>query len=182
MCIVVKPASQPAMLAAALLCMDWTAHPLPCPPCAPAQGGTLVLAGAMSAGALVSFMLFQQSLSSAFQVKGGNSGMGGRAAASRLALCAGSAAYMPKHICGRSACAGSTAGMRQVGCNPLLLECRRLATCSLHCRPQSAPLRRWAHAYAIWEGKYGCDTLGLRFSIPSSVFHYLPCPLVLPGG
>lgn len=32
------------------------------------QGGTLVLAGTMSAGALVSFMLFQQSLSSAFQV------------------------------------------------------------------------------------------------------------------
>lgn len=31
-------------------------------------GGTLVLRGAMSAGALVSFMLFQQSLSSAFQV------------------------------------------------------------------------------------------------------------------
>ncbi|PRW60050.1 ATP-binding cassette sub-family B member 9 [Chlorella sorokiniana] len=33
-------------------------------------GGTLVLAGAMSAGALVSFMLFQQSLSSAFQALG----------------------------------------------------------------------------------------------------------------
>lgn len=32
-------------------------------------GGTLVLAGAMSAGSLVSFMLFQQSLSSAFQVR-----------------------------------------------------------------------------------------------------------------
>lgn len=31
-------------------------------------GGTLVLRGAMSAGSLVSFMLFQQSLSSAFQV------------------------------------------------------------------------------------------------------------------
>lgn len=31
-------------------------------------GGTLVLRGSMSAGSLVSFMLFQQSLSSAFQV------------------------------------------------------------------------------------------------------------------
>ena len=31
-------------------------------------GGTLVLAGHMSAGALVSFMLYQQSLASAFQV------------------------------------------------------------------------------------------------------------------
>jgi ATP-binding cassette subfamily B (MDR/TAP) protein 9 len=34
-------------------------------------GGTLVLRGAMSAGALVSFMLFQQSLSSSFQVRPG---------------------------------------------------------------------------------------------------------------
>jgi ATP-binding cassette subfamily B (MDR/TAP) protein 9 len=33
-------------------------------------GGSLVLKGAMSAGSLVSFMLFQQSLSSAFQVGG----------------------------------------------------------------------------------------------------------------
>ena len=32
-------------------------------------GGTLVLAGHMSAGSLVSFMLYQQSLSSAFQVR-----------------------------------------------------------------------------------------------------------------
>ena len=31
-------------------------------------GGSLVLAGAMSAGSLVSFMLYQQSLSGAFQV------------------------------------------------------------------------------------------------------------------
>lgn len=31
-------------------------------------GGTLVLVGSMSAGALVSFMLYQQSLASAFQV------------------------------------------------------------------------------------------------------------------
>jgi ATP-binding cassette subfamily B (MDR/TAP) protein 9 len=31
-------------------------------------GGTLVLSGYMSAGSLVSFMLYQQSLSSAFQV------------------------------------------------------------------------------------------------------------------
>lgn len=38
-------------------------------------GGTLVLRGAMSAGSLVSFMLFQQSLSSAFQV-GGAAGWG----------------------------------------------------------------------------------------------------------
>ena len=68
MCIVVKPASQPAMFVAALACVAWTADPLPAPPSAAAQGGTLVLAGTMSAGALVSFMLFQQSLSSAFQV------------------------------------------------------------------------------------------------------------------
>lgn len=33
-------------------------------------GGRLVLDGRMSAGALVSFMLYQQSLSSAFQVDG----------------------------------------------------------------------------------------------------------------
>ena len=33
-------------------------------------GGSLVLAGAMSAGSLVSFMLYQQSLSAAFQVRG----------------------------------------------------------------------------------------------------------------
>lgn len=33
-------------------------------------GGSLVLEGAMSAGALVSFMLYQQSLSGAFQVSG----------------------------------------------------------------------------------------------------------------
>ncbi len=33
-------------------------------------GGSLVLKGAMSAGSLVSFMLFQQSLSGSFQVGG----------------------------------------------------------------------------------------------------------------
>lgn len=33
-------------------------------------GGHLVLAGRMSAGSLVSFMLYQQSLSSSFQVQG----------------------------------------------------------------------------------------------------------------
>ena len=41
-------------------------------------GGSLVLGGAMSAGALVSFMLYQQSLSGAFQVGRGGGGVGGR--------------------------------------------------------------------------------------------------------
>ena len=40
-------------------------------------GGTLVLRGSMSAGSLVSFMLFQQSLSSAFQVGGRVGGWAG---------------------------------------------------------------------------------------------------------
>lgn len=43
-------------------------------------GGTLVLRGAMSAGSLVSFMLFQQSLSSAFQVGGMRGAAEGRGA------------------------------------------------------------------------------------------------------
>ncbi len=40
-------------------------------------GGSLVLDGAMSAGSLVSFMLYQQSLSGAFQVAGRGGVWGG---------------------------------------------------------------------------------------------------------
>ena len=100
-------------------------------------GGTLVLRGAMSAGSLVSFMLFQQSLSAAFQV--GGQGLLTPGCTSTTVLCYGgvydtlTAGYLslppPRYT------------TLPLPCTPP--PDRHWATCSARCRQRWEPQIRW---------------------------------------